>query len=162
MSEEQMTEQIQAWEQQRDSQPHEVAAKFLCEARSLLRAGKDVLAERKRMAAFTVLGGSGGGGVTVEEIISHLEGLLQASHPDVNNDEMRLSSDEREAVTEALRIARREVLVQDVIRSAKEFAAHRNLSTDLPFSELTKRTVKRVEARAAVLDAACRLAEQKP
>lgn len=56
MTEEQMTEQIQQWEQHRDSQPHEVAAKFLCEARSLLRAGKDALAERKRIAAYAVIG----------------------------------------------------------------------------------------------------------
>ena len=57
MTEQEMTTQIQAWEQQRDSQQHEVAAKFLCEARSHLRAGKTELAERKTLAAFAVVEG---------------------------------------------------------------------------------------------------------
>lgn len=51
-----MTAQIAAWGQYHDSQPHEVAAKFMCEARSLLRDGKDSLAERKAKAAFALAG----------------------------------------------------------------------------------------------------------
>lgn len=42
-----------------DEQRPEVAIKFLCEARSLARAGKAQLAERKRKAARCVLSGGG-------------------------------------------------------------------------------------------------------
>ncbi len=58
MTEDEMTLQIQQWEQHRDSQQHEVAAKFLCEARSHLRNGKDELVERKTEAAFRVVEGT--------------------------------------------------------------------------------------------------------
>ncbi len=58
MTEDEMTLQIQQWEQHRDSQQHEVAAKFLCEARSHLRNGKEVLAKRKTAAAFLIVEGT--------------------------------------------------------------------------------------------------------
>ena len=54
MTENEMTAQIQAWEASATEQRFEVAAKFLCEARSHLRAGKVELAERKRHAAYAV------------------------------------------------------------------------------------------------------------
>ena len=57
MTEETLTKRIIELEQNRDSQPHEVAAKFLCEARSHLRCDKVKLAERKAAAAENVLAG---------------------------------------------------------------------------------------------------------
>jgi hypothetical protein len=57
MTEETLTARIIEFEQHRDCQRHEVAAKFLCEARSHLRAGKTELAKRKVTAADTVPGG---------------------------------------------------------------------------------------------------------
>ena len=55
MTEDDLTTLITEWSQHRDSQPHEVGAKFLCEARSHLRAGKDELAQRKFEAAKAVV-----------------------------------------------------------------------------------------------------------
>ena len=57
MTEDELTAQIQAWEASATEQRFEVAAKFLCEARSHLRAGKVDLAERKTKAAFAVVDG---------------------------------------------------------------------------------------------------------
>jgi len=57
MTEDEISTQIQTWSAFRDSQPHEVAANFACEARSHLRAGKVDLAERKMAAARNVAAG---------------------------------------------------------------------------------------------------------
>jgi hypothetical protein len=59
VTEDDLTAQIQAWTRIRDSQPHEVAAKFLCEARSFARSGKVELAEKKIAAAYAVVKGNG-------------------------------------------------------------------------------------------------------
>jgi hypothetical protein len=52
-----LTSRIEELEQHRDSQPHEVADKFLHEARSLWRLGKFELSNRKKFAADRVLDG---------------------------------------------------------------------------------------------------------
>jgi len=56
----------------------------------------------------------------------------------------------------------REPLVQEVIRHATDFAALSMVAVDIPFSEHAKRTVARIEARSALLEAARKLAEWKP
>jgi hypothetical protein len=55
--EQSLTARIEELEQHWDSQPHEVAAKFLHEARSLWRLGKFELSNRKKFAADRVLDG---------------------------------------------------------------------------------------------------------
>lgn len=59
MTEDEITAKIQEWQAVQNSQPHEVAAKFACEARSHLRNGKIELALRKMRAAENVVSGGG-------------------------------------------------------------------------------------------------------
>lgn len=59
MTEETLTDRIKTLEALKNVQAAEVAAKFYCEARSHLRAGKAELAARKAAAAENVLAGGG-------------------------------------------------------------------------------------------------------
>lgn len=64
--------------------------------------------------------------------------------------------------TELAAFRKREPFVQEVIRHATDFAALSKVAVDIPFSEHTKRTVARIEARSALLEAVRKLAEWSP
>lgn len=55
--------------------------------------------------------------------VTHLDGLLSGSHPDIGNDELRMPAAERDAIAYALKLVKREALVEDVIRLSNAYLA---------------------------------------